>query len=100
MTAKKNPGGRPPTYKCKEEIEGKIEAYFKECEGEMLKNAAGEPVLNKWGNPVITNRNWIGFGAGIFYQNGAAVVSGQGRVRRHDIARKGKNRRIYGAAAV
>lgn len=54
--AEKKVTGRPPTYKCKEEIEGKIEAYFKDCEGEMLKNDAGEPVLNKWGNPVIIHQ--------------------------------------------
>lgn len=45
MTAKKHPGGRPPTYKYKEEIVDKIEAYFKECEGELLRNANDEPVF-------------------------------------------------------
>ena len=27
--------GRPPKYKNVEEIEGKIEQYFRECEGEI-----------------------------------------------------------------
>ena len=40
--AEKKMNRRPTTYKCKEEIEGKIETYFKECEGEILKNDAGE----------------------------------------------------------
>lgn len=48
--------GRPPKYKCKEEIEEKIDAYFKECEGEILKDEDGKPVLNKFGKPVIINR--------------------------------------------
>ena len=48
--------GRPPKYKCKEEIEEKIDAYFKECEGEILKDEDGKPVLNKFGNPVIINQ--------------------------------------------
>ena len=30
--------GRPPKYKSKEEIEDKINAYFKECDGEVLKD--------------------------------------------------------------
>lgn len=47
--------GRPPKYKSKEEIEEKIDAYFKECEGEVLKDEEGKPVLNRFGNPVIIN---------------------------------------------
>lgn len=49
--------GRPPKYKRKEEIEEKIDAYFKECEGEILRDDKGEPILNKWGNPVIINQH-------------------------------------------
>lgn len=55
MAAKKTVG-RPPKYTCKEEIEEKINAYFKECEGEILKDDDGKPILNKWGNPVIINQ--------------------------------------------
>ena len=54
MTTKKAVG-RPPKYKSKEEIEEKIEAYFKKCEGEILKDDNGEPVLNKWGKPIVIN---------------------------------------------
>lgn len=48
--------GRPPIYKTVNEIEGKIDAYFKECEGEILKDDNGKTVLNKFGNPVVINR--------------------------------------------
>ncbi len=48
--------GRPPKYKSKEEIEEKIDAYFKECEGEILKDEEGKTVFNKFGNPVIINQ--------------------------------------------
>lgn len=48
--------GRPPKYKNKEEIEGKINAYFRECEGEILKDDEGKPVLNKFGEPVVVNQ--------------------------------------------
>lgn len=47
--------GRPPKFKNKEEIQGKIDAYFKECEGEILKDDNGKPILNKWGKPVVIN---------------------------------------------
>ena len=48
--------GRPPKYKNVEEIEEKIEHYFRECEGEILKDDGGNPVLNKFGNPVIVGK--------------------------------------------
>ena len=48
--------GRPPIYKTANEIEEKIDAYFKECEGEILKDDNGKTVLNKFGNPVVINR--------------------------------------------
>ena len=48
--------GRPPIYKTVNEIEGKIDAYFKECEGKILKDDNGKTVLNKFGNPVVINR--------------------------------------------
>lgn len=47
----KNKVGRPPKYKNKEEIEGLIENYFKECEGELF--------LDEDGNPVITEKGVI-----------------------------------------
>lgn len=48
--------GRPPIYKTANEIEEKIDAYFKECDGEILKDDNGKTVLNKFGNPVVINR--------------------------------------------
>jgi len=47
--------GMTPKYKTASEIEEKIEDYFKNCEGEILKDADGNPVLNKYGIPVIVN---------------------------------------------
>lgn len=54
--ATKKAVGRPPRYKSKEEIEEKIDAYFKQCEGEVLKDNNGNTVFNKFGNPVIINQ--------------------------------------------
>lgn len=50
--ADKNKGGRPPTYKTVDEMQEKIESYFEECNGKLLK-IAGEIVYNKNGDPVI-----------------------------------------------
>lgn len=46
--------GRKPKYKTAEEMQEIIDAYFKDCDGEILYNE-GEPVLDKWGNAVIIN---------------------------------------------
>ena len=48
--------GRKPKYESVEQIEGLIEAYFKSCEGELLRDADGKIVFNqKDGTPV-----WVG----------------------------------------
>lgn len=46
-------GGRPPKYKTKEEIQEKIDAYFKECEGKVLYDGEGNPVQDKYGNVIV-----------------------------------------------
>lgn len=48
-----NKVGRPPMYKSKEEIQKKIDEYFKACEGEPLLDAEGNPMIDKYGNAVI-----------------------------------------------
>lgn len=45
--------GRPPMYTSKEEIQEKIDAYFKECEGKPLLKEDGEPFLDKNGKPYM-----------------------------------------------
>lgn len=45
--------GRPPKYNSKEEIQEKIDAYFKECAGTVLTDKDGMPMLDKYGMPII-----------------------------------------------
>lgn len=49
--------GRPPKYKCVGEIEEKIDAYFRECEGRPLLDEAGNVLTDKYGAPIIVNRH-------------------------------------------
>lgn len=46
---------RPPMYKSAEEMQEKINAYFESCEGKLLLDENGRPMLTKNGEPV-----WIG----------------------------------------
>lgn len=48
-----NKVGRPPMYKTKEEIQEKIDAYFKECEGKPLLDKEGNPMIDKYGNIIL-----------------------------------------------
>lgn len=34
-------------------MQEKIDAYFKECEGKIMKDEEGKPLLNKYGQPII-----------------------------------------------
>lgn len=50
------PVGRPPKYKSVEEIEGKIEDYFRECDGKPLLDDDGKALTDKYGKPIVLNR--------------------------------------------
>ena len=41
-------------YKTKEEIQEKIDKYFKDCEGELLLDKDENPIIDKYGNAVRT----------------------------------------------
>lgn len=56
MAAKKHPGGRPPKFTSVEEMQEKINAYFKDCEGHMLTDESGATVFDKYGYPVILDK--------------------------------------------
>lgn len=45
--------GRPPKFKSKDEMQQKIDEYFKECEGHVLKDKDNNPVFDKHGYPVM-----------------------------------------------
>lgn len=51
--AENNVVGRPPMYKTVEEMQEKIEAYFKSCEGELLKDNDEKPIMDKFNQPIL-----------------------------------------------
>jgi hypothetical protein len=54
--AKHQPGGkktgRPAIWDSVDGMQEKIDAYFVECEGKPFTKDDGEPLIDKWGNPV------------------------------------------------
>lgn len=88
-----------PKYKCKEEIEEKIDAYFKECEGEILKDEEGKPIFDKFGQPVIINQKpptVTGLAlAWVYDQVIPDKLPGQKGIHEHDYACKDDDRGIH-----
>ena len=48
--------GRPPTYKTAEEMQEKIDEYFKSCEGTVLTDDNGDVLTDKRGNVVVVGK--------------------------------------------
>ena len=44
--------GRPLMYESAEEMQEKIDEYFESCKGEVLKDAEGNVLTNKYGEPI------------------------------------------------
>ena len=48
--------GRPARYQTPEEMQIKIDEYFKDCEGDLLRDSRGNVVLDKQSRPVYVGR--------------------------------------------
>lgn len=93
--ATKKAVGRPPKYKNKEEIEKKIESYFKECEGKTLEDKDGNPVLNKWGRPVVIDRRpptVTGLALALGFTTRTSLLAYQGKKEFMDTITRAKTR--------
>lgn len=93
--AVKHAGGRPPKYKCKEEIEGKIEAYFEECKGELLANDDGTPMMDKFGRPIFINRHpptVTGLALALGFNSRMSLINYQGKKEFMDTITRAKAR--------
>ena len=85
--------GRPPKYKTKEELQEKIDAYFKECEGRVLYDAEGNPILDKWGSPVIFGQRPLtitGLALALGFNSRQALLNYQDREEFNDTVTRAK----------
>lgn len=91
---KKHPGGRPPTYKTVEEIQEKIDEYFKWCEGELLI-VDGEPVINRLGEAVIINEHPLtitGLALALGFTTRQALLNYEGKAEFMDTIKEAKTK--------
>ena len=87
------PVGRPPKYKSVEEIEQKIEAYFKSCEGEPLKDRDGTVLTDKYGAPIIVGKRpptVTGLALALGFASRQALLNYQGRKQFNDTITRAK----------
>ena len=91
----KHPGGRPPMYKTKEEIQEKIDAYFEECKGRVLTDDDGNVMTNKNGEPVIVDARPLtitGLALALGFNSRQALLNYQGRKEFNDTIMRAKAR--------
>ncbi len=50
-------GGRPPKFKSAEELERKIDEYFKDCDGTPILLPDGAPLKDKAGEVILAGRH-------------------------------------------
>ena len=87
--------GRPSKYESKEQIEELIEQYFEACEGKILKDSEGDPVFNKFGQPVIVNQRpptVTGLALALGFSSRQALLNYQGKKEFNDTITRAKSR--------
>ena len=93
--AKKTAVGRPPKYNNKEEIQERIDAYFEECEGKILKDEDGKAILDKYNQPIIVGNKpptITGLALALGFASRQALLNYEGRKEFNDTITRAKSR--------
>lgn len=88
-------GGRPPKFRTKEELQEKVEAYFTACEGHVLTGDDGEPIYNKFGQPVVVGRKpptITGLALALGFASRQALLNYQSKKEFNDTVTRAKSR--------
>lgn len=87
--------GRPPKYKNVAEMQAKIDAYFKECDGKLLTDENGNYVFDKFGKPVIVGEKPItvtGLALALGFTSRQALLNYQAKKQFVDTITRAKSR--------
>ena len=82
-------------YKSKEEIQEKIDKYFEECEGKVLEDKDGNPILNKYGGVIIMGNKpptVTGLALALGFTSRQALLNYQGKEEFVDTITRAKSR--------
>lgn len=86
-------GGRPFIIKDEKELQKRIDAYFEECEGKLLTDKDGVPILTKWGQEIYIGRKpptITGLALAIGLNSRQALLNYQGRAEFNDAITRAK----------
>lgn len=92
---KKHPGGRPFKYRTVTALQEGIEEYFRVCQGEVLRDSTGDPVLDKYGQPVVVGAKpptVTGLALALGFASRQALLNYQGRPQFNDAITRAKSR--------
>ena len=88
-----NKGGRPPMYNTKEEMQEKIDAYFKECEGTPIVDDEGNVFRDKNGVPIMKGAKPLtitGLALALGFNSRQALLNYQGKEEFYDTITRAK----------
>lgn len=91
----KHPGGRPPKYRTAAALQEGIDTYFRSCQGEVLRDGVGAPVLDKYGQPVMVGAKpptVTGLALALGFASRQALLNYQGRPHFNDAITRAKSR--------
>lgn len=95
MANNKHPGGRPPKYTSKEEIQDLIDRYFIQCAGTILLDKKGKAVTDKYGHPIIVGRKpptVTGLALALGFNSRMSLLNYQGKKEFLDTITRAKTR--------
>lgn len=85
--------GHPPKYKTKEEMQAKIDEYFKSCKGRVLVNKDGVPILDRYNQPVIVDAKPLtvtGLALALGFNSRQALLNYQAKAEFNDTIMRAK----------
>ena len=85
--------GAPPFYKTPEEMQKRIDEYFKECEGHLLTDSDGRPLLDKNGFPIMYGTRPLtitGLALALGFNSRQALLNYQAKKEFHDTVTRAK----------
>ena len=91
----KDLGGRPPKYKCKEEIQEKIDQYFADCEGHYLTDDDGNVMTTKSGVPICVGQRpptVTGLALALGFASRTSLMNYQGKKEFREVIIRAKSR--------
>lgn len=93
----KRPVGRPLMFEPEaggvEEMQRRIDAYFADCDGTLLTDPNGQPILTKWGQEIYIGKKpytITGLALAIGFNSRQALLNYQGRKEFNDAITRAK----------